>query len=104
MQVYATVIVKFATHYNATAHHLLAEKGYAPKLYACHSMDDGNGLFMVVTEFVSGIHGEAAVQESGKEYLPSEHHAAIRSALEALHSNVFVFADLRLPNVMIRQP
>jgi hypothetical protein len=46
------VVVKFTATYNEEVHKLLAEKGLAPKLYACQRVI-GN-LFMVVMERIDG--------------------------------------------------
>jgi hypothetical protein len=91
------VIVKFTAQYNPEAHRLLATKGFAPMLHPCVPVC--GGLYMVVMD---RVHGEMAWHVSHRgERLPYDVYKDIRDAIALLHSNNFVFGDLRTPNIMV---
>ena len=93
------VFVKFAVHYNATAHRLLAnhEPPLAPALHSCTRVI--GDMFMVVMEYLPGasllevlLPLPASVQEAI--------HRDVPRALEILHERDFVFGDLREANLL----
>ncbi|KAJ7677327.1 hypothetical protein B0H17DRAFT_945056, partial [Mycena rosella] len=96
------VVVKFHTKcYNTTAHTKLAALGLAPKLYY-HAAVRG-GLLMTVMEKVVGTTAFRWLWVNNTIRLPSSIYTDIHSAIKELHAVDFVFGDLRLPNIMIRE-
>ncbi|CAE6450431.1 unnamed protein product [Rhizoctonia solani] len=97
------IIVKFVRKYNADAHRLLAEHGFAPQLLYDGTMypDDqpGPDHNMVVMDFIQGADLEAL----GSSPLPRSVFNDIEAAIKLLHGRDFVFGDLREPNVMVLQ-
>jgi hypothetical protein len=98
------VVIKFVQRYNAEAHRILAEIGRAPELFYC-SGEDANapdlcGLIMVVMERVDG---KTAHERYGINSLPQLVFKQVQEAVETLHARNIVFADLRPPNIMVRQ-
>jgi serine/threonine protein kinase len=100
------IVVKFVDRYGEKAHRLLADADLAPKLLYCgspHLKDDQptyQSISMVVMEYVDGdtlAKAKRTMDEGTIETVRSE----VRRALELLHDNGLVFADLRPPNVMI---
>ena len=95
------IIVKFVEHYNADAHKLVATAGLAPVLYYCgkvsvRAQDPSYGrLKMVVVEFIQGT------TLYNRQAFPDSIVDQIKRALEVLHSNGYVFGNLRRPNIVI---
>ena len=95
------VIVKFVERYNADAHRLVATVGLAPALYYCGKVsvraeDPSYGrLKMVVVEFIQGS------TLYNRQALPASIVDQIKRALAVLHSNGYVFGNLRRPNILI---
>ncbi|THV02621.1 hypothetical protein K435DRAFT_652988 [Dendrothele bispora CBS 962.96] len=109
------LIVKFVARYGYEAHGLLAEKDFAPKLHYCGLLDgktdvqnypeaqgtirtDALGLYrgptrMVVMDFLDG---RSAIDSPP----PPNARKDIKTALDILHGNGFVFGDLREPNIV----
>ncbi|KAG8944248.1 hypothetical protein FRC03_002135 [Tulasnella sp. 419] len=97
-----SIVVKFAERYNVAAHLLLAKNGFAPKLLYPPSDDRicrVGTWSMIVMEFVDG---QNAAEEYGNRQLPESILKEIKRALDILHGENWVFGDLRLPNIMIR--
>ena len=100
------IVVKFVDRYGQRAHQILADEGLAPKLLYCGSprlVDDQpsyQSISMVVMEYVDGNTFAVAKQKMSEESVEAV-RAAVRSALELLHSHGLVFGDLRSPNIMI---
>jgi serine/threonine protein kinase len=96
------VVVKFVQTYNARAHRLLAAAGYAPELLYCSTEDphseDLGGLVMAIMEYVPG---KTAHERYGNNPLPQAIFNQVRNAVETLHTENIVFADLRPPNIMV---
>jgi hypothetical protein len=89
------VVVKFTVTYNEHAHKLMAEHGFAPKLYSSVPMIGGR--MMVVMERVQGTQ----MCDLRRRSLPSKLFDDIRKALDILHERNFVFGDLRNTNIMV---
>ena len=90
------VIIKFTACYNKEAHHLLAQAGFAPKLYFCERVI--GGLYMVVMEYVDG---KSLWQlRRDKIPIPPIVPKQVEAALHLLHENDIVFGDLRDPNIL----
>ncbi|EKM49127.1 uncharacterized protein PHACADRAFT_265818 [Phanerochaete carnosa HHB-10118-sp] len=90
------VLVKFTKRYNAKAHRILDEEGFAPRLYSCSRVY--GDLYMVVMEYLVG---ETMFdrQEAGKS-LPQSLYTDVDIAIGKLHEADIVFGDLCLPNIM----
>jgi hypothetical protein len=95
------IIVKFVERYNADAHQLVATVGLAPALYYCGKVgvraeDPIYGhLKMVVVEFIQGS------TLYNRQAFPASIVDHIKRALAVLHSNGYVFGNLRRPNILI---
>ncbi|KAF8581176.1 hypothetical protein K439DRAFT_251562 [Ramaria rubella] len=91
------LVVKFVSKYNAEAHRLLAENQLAPALHYVGMEDTGapkyGGRYMIVMDFVEGEHPS--------NFLSKDAADRIKKAVNLLHSQNFVFGDLRLPNILI---
>ncbi|QRV96607.1 kinase domain protein [Ceratobasidium sp. AG-Ba] len=100
------IVVKFVHDYNSTAHHLLAEKGLAPKLlYDSFNLLDC-GFRMVVMESIDAPNLFTYLKNNPTDHLASDMQAIqadLSSALSLLHSENMVFGDLRKPNVLVVQ-
>ncbi|KAF9260777.1 hypothetical protein L218DRAFT_931822 [Marasmius fiardii PR-910] len=110
---FVPVLVKFTRHYSATSHRILESSGLAPKLYYCDSEqnpepEEGTaGLFfwrMVVVEDFSTT--AMTLYDFTTTKKPSGTHSRqiaeqLRRAVGLLHSENYVFGDLRSINVMI---
>ena len=98
------VVVKFVQIYNARAHHLLAAAGRAPELLYCSTEDpnseDLGGLIMVIMEYIPG---KTAHERYGNNPLPRAVSDNVQKAVEILHNENIVFADLRPPNIMVTE-
>jgi serine/threonine protein kinase len=96
------VVVKFVQTYNARAHRLLSDAGHAPELLYCSKGDpnseDLGGLIMVVMEYVKG---KTAHERYHMDALPRAAFDQVQEAVEILHAENIVFADLRKPNIMV---
>ena len=85
------IFIKFTTEYNEEAHHLLAERHYAPQLL--HHSEFTPGWFIVVMEYIEGhdMHGHPF----------SDHDMErVQAAKNILHEDGIVFGDLRPNNIM----
>ena len=96
-QSHRSVIVKFVSRYNAAAQRLLAEQGLAPHIHYA-SIEDSTapmygGYHMVVMDFWDG---------NNPSELSGELMGRVSEAIQLLHSNNFVFRDLRLPNILVK--
>ena len=90
-----SIVVKFTQRYNSEAHNICAAEGYAPELIAVNDVGDWK---MVAMEFIEGD----ILQELGGKPSNSVFHQ-IESAIQLLHNHNFVFADLRMNNVMVKK-
>jgi hypothetical protein len=94
------VTIKFARHYGAQAHRLLAEAELAPHLY--HADEDSSKHYwrMIVMDHIPDalrldqFHG---TRSDGQRVA-----TCIQRAVDLLHRHELVFGDLRLANVLIR--
>ncbi|CAE6407480.1 unnamed protein product [Rhizoctonia solani] len=95
------IIVKFVQKYNADAHRLLAEHGFAPQL-----LYDGTyigllvGPGLVLYQQYLKLQG-ADLQSPGSSRPPRSVIKNTEAAIKILHSHDIVFGDLRRPNVMM---
>jgi hypothetical protein len=90
------VVVKFTAHYNEAAHRILAEAQLAPTLHFCERVI-GN-LYMVIMDRVDGK-SIWQLQEEGAP-VPTVVSKKVEHALNLLHAQDIVFADLRDPNIL----
>jgi len=92
------IVVKFVEDYNPAAHRLLEAKGLAPPLlYAGCESDDSvkfGDYWMVIMEFFVG--------SSPSSPLTSGLYKRVEAGIQALHEHNFVFGDLRLPNLLVK--
>ena len=99
-----SVVVKFVQRYGDKAHRLLAEKNLAPQLLYFGKVGVQHGdpsyghLSMVVVQYIDGMTLDNA-KKIGR--VPGTLVDQIKLALQHLHTNTFVFGDLRPSNVMI---
>ncbi|QRW11351.1 kinase domain protein [Ceratobasidium sp. AG-Ba] len=97
------IVVKFVRDYNSTAHHLLAEHGFAPN-DSVNFLDCG--FRMIVMESISAPDLFTYLKNRPTDYPTSDIQAIrgdISSALSILHAENMVFGDLRAPNVLVVQ-
>jgi len=87
------LFIKFTSRYNAAAHRLLEQKGYAPTLWHCSETVAGSGCFMVVMDHIDGE------DMSGRSFTGDDLRR-VREAKDLLHQNQFVFGDLRPDNIV----
>jgi len=87
------LFIKFTSRYNAAAHRLLAQEGYAPTLRHCSETVAGSGCLMVVMDHIDGT------DMSGRRFT-GEDLRRVREAINLLHQNQFVFGDLRPDNIV----
>ncbi|RIB07705.1 hypothetical protein C2G38_2252459 [Gigaspora rosea] len=96
------IVVKFVKNYNITAHKICSGKGYAPKILYQSPIDEFLALgryWMIIMEFV-GISLDRKLDQ--RDIRPSNLiYNDVKLAIELLHSNNYVFADLRLPNILV---
>ncbi|KAI0319419.1 hypothetical protein OF83DRAFT_1170250 [Amylostereum chailletii] len=88
-----TVVIKFTRRYGEAAHTLLAAIGLAPKLH--HHIPLESGWRMIVMDRVDGEH------PSNGTVLDEDSLHDVQLALTTLHSNGYVYGDLRRPNIML---
>ncbi|KIK52320.1 hypothetical protein GYMLUDRAFT_64339 [Collybiopsis luxurians FD-317 M1] len=89
------VVVKFASCYGEAGHRLLAEAGFAPRIYYC-GFEESIGLWVIVMDYIQGAVCNRKLIEHEKD--------SLSSAIAILHKNNLVFGDLREPNVIITEP
>jgi hypothetical protein len=92
-----SVIVKFSRRYCSDAHRLLAEAGFAPKLYYADGEDSTDILRMIVMQNIEDTIPLGDVPTLHRPQVFGQ----IRQALKLLHDNDFVFGDLRPPNILV---
>ncbi|RIB30445.1 hypothetical protein C2G38_2238221 [Gigaspora rosea] len=96
------IVVKFVKNYNITAQKICSERGYAPKILYQSPTDEFLALgkyWMIIMEFV-GISLDKKLNQ--RDIRPSNFiYNDVKLAIELLHSNDYVFADLRLPNILV---
>ena len=87
------LVIKFTEKYNAQAHQLLAEAGYAPRLH--HEERLHQGLVLLIMDYVKGVHPLEALTDT--------QYAQVEGAIKLLHENDIVFGDLRRPNLLVHE-
>ncbi|CAG8635563.1 2075_t:CDS:2, partial [Ambispora gerdemannii] len=94
------IIVKFTCHYNQRAHELCSEIGKAPKLLYINK-EVVDGFYMVVMDYVE------AEQLYDCDSLSHDEYKAvfkdIEEAIDKLHKENIVFADLRDSNILVNK-
>ncbi|CAG8621586.1 14511_t:CDS:2 [Ambispora leptoticha] len=94
------IIVKFAWQYNRRAHELCSEIGKAPKLlYINKEMVDG--FYMVVMDYVEAEPLYNCSSLSRDEYKTILKD--VKKAIDKLHEENIVFADLRDSNILVNK-
>lgn len=96
------IVVKFTKYYNVDAHNLCSGRGYAPKLLYHSSRNEFLALgeyIMIITEFV----GISLDRKLNQREIRSTNmiYDDVKFAIDLLHSRNCVFADLRLPNILV---
>ncbi|KAJ7596060.1 hypothetical protein C8J56DRAFT_1043162 [Mycena floridula] len=97
------VVVKFVHRYGLQVHQLLAQVGLAPQLFYFGPIEgavDYGTLKMVVMEYLEGT---TLVSKYPAGLLPGKLKAEVKKGLDAIHSNGFVYGDLRHPNIMVEK-
>ncbi|TFK72797.1 hypothetical protein BDN72DRAFT_815502 [Pluteus cervinus] len=97
------IVIKFVDgkFYGDKAHKLLADNGMAPELLYFgrvgiqEEAPSYGHLRMVVMDYIDGITAKVA------QDLPQSFTRRVRDIVTVLHSNGYVFGDLRSPNIMI---
>ncbi|OJT06306.1 hypothetical protein TRAPUB_2838, partial [Trametes pubescens] len=93
-------IVKFTKTYSPEGHRLLEAQALAPKLYFCEWVASVD-MYVVVMEHVRNAESTESVENEVR--MSAKDIAAVRKAVQLLHSNELVFGDLRRPNVLLRE-
>lgn len=92
------VVIKFVERYGEDVQQYLADKGKAPKLYYIGHLNGlrhttGSSITrMVVMEYIDS-----------KTTAPLDVHTQIKEILTNLHSEGYVFGDLRRPNILVNR-
>ena len=94
-----TVVVKFVETYCEEAHKLCAKSGWAPKLYGVHNIP--GGYKVVIMEYINGTSLDLFPRLRDSTTDSEAVYADVEGAIKQLHKEEFVFADLRLPNILV---
>ena len=92
------IIVKFTEVYNDEAHTLLATQGLAPQLLSC-DRSTLTGFVMIVMDYIDGKQLRHWYPQGRK--ISTQALEQVKSAMNLLHANEFVFGDLRWPNILV---
>ena len=98
------VVVKFTPTYNARAHRLLADRGFAPELiYDGTEGPRYGGLLMIVMEDAKGGTLSRLLNSSPRPPWSRLDTiiTSVKQAIELLHAENLVFGDLRTPNILV---
>lgn len=95
------IVVKFVQRYNAEAHQKLASLGLAPKLLFAGDESLGDGIRMIVMEYVPGDNLYTYLSGTTETAVIDSIRSDVEQALQVLHGDNIVFGDLRQPNVMV---
>jgi serine/threonine protein kinase len=89
------IVVKFTRTYSEDVHRRLANRGFAPELYAVEDL--AGGWKMVVMEYLSGweMLGKIAHEERLK------YKEKLQQALGVIHDRELVHGDVRGPNILV---
>ncbi|KAF4617832.1 hypothetical protein D9613_005704 [Agrocybe pediades] len=93
------VVVKFTRRYNAKAHQILADAGFAPQLHFC-GLIVGN-LYMVVMDYMPEAKCLADYEGDDSIGILPLAIEKVGVAVALLHAQNIVFADLRCGNIMV---
>ncbi|TFK33280.1 hypothetical protein BDQ12DRAFT_615533 [Crucibulum laeve] len=104
-QDFRKIVIKFVDNYGVAAHTVMANEGFAPKLLYYGFIDASQpslykDIRMVVMEFVDG---KTVDDIEINNELPGSFSEQLKGAISYLHSEGFVFGDLRQPNIMISE-
>ncbi|CAB4373929.1 unnamed protein product [Rhizophagus irregularis] len=97
------IVVKFALKYNAKAHIICAEKNYAPELLYYSDEEEAKrlgGYKMIIMEYIDGI-SLARKFNRGEIKTKNNIYADVKESMKLLHDKNLVFADLRIPNILV---
>lgn len=96
------IVVKFAKRYNSEAHKICHHKDLAPELIFV-SENIYNGFYMIIMKYIDGIQLDNLITDTHctQETLINI-YKDIKIAIDELHRNNIVFANLRPPNILIR--
>jgi len=91
------LVVKFCLTYNFQVHELLAERGFAPKIYSTEEL--AGGWVMVVMEEIEDAVEWNRETHGKKEVLIGQ----LRQVLDIMGEQKCVHGDLRGPNVLVKE-
>ncbi|CAG8722470.1 14701_t:CDS:2, partial [Dentiscutata erythropus] len=94
------IIVKFAWQYNQRAHELCSEIGKAPKLFYINK-EVVDGFYMVVMDYIEAVPLYYCDSLSHDEYKTILE--CVEEAIDKLHDENIVFADLRDSNILVNK-
>ncbi|KAG7098113.1 hypothetical protein E1B28_000084 [Marasmius oreades] len=98
------IVIKFVRRYNQDAHLMMGERGFAPKLLGYRPLreeDPGyDDLALLATEYVEG---ETLFDLYRGGVLPKRVKQGVEEALQVLNGAGYIFADLRRPNLIVRE-
>jgi len=91
------IVIKFTDHYSEKAHRLCSQNGRAPELLYINRII--NGFFMVVMDYIDSkpLDNCDSLKLDDYEKIIKD----VENAVELLHNNDIVFADLRASNILV---
>lgn len=103
------IVVKFVQRYGKDVHEFLAKQNFAPELLyfgkidPCSTSPSYGALSMVVMEYLIGntVHELIQAEEFDRIGTQSGFPASLKRIIEVLHSEGYVFGDLRPPNIIV---
>ncbi|KAF9433529.1 hypothetical protein BGZ76_009319 [Entomortierella beljakovae] len=100
------IVVKFTHRYDYAAHGLCATNKLAPRLL--HFGGGTNdfslaGLHVIIMEYISPCPLETTLVKDYSRQERQRFFQDIRQAITLLHSNGYVFGDLRIPNILVHK-
>ncbi|KAG7098111.1 hypothetical protein E1B28_000082 [Marasmius oreades] len=98
------IVIKFVRRYSKKTHVMMGEQGFAPKLLGYRPLreeDPGyDDLVLLAMEYVEG---ETLFDRYRGDVLPKRVKQGVQDALQALNDAGYIFADLRRPNLIVRE-
>ncbi|KAG7091748.1 hypothetical protein E1B28_008149 [Marasmius oreades] len=98
------IVIKFARRYNKEAHVMMGELGFALKLLGYCPLRDGespyDNLVLLAMEYVEG---GTLYEQYENRVLPTHVKRDVQEALQVLNGAGYIFADLRRPNLIVRE-
>ncbi|KAK7689849.1 hypothetical protein QCA50_006488 [Cerrena zonata] len=92
------VVIKFTDSYNANAHRMLAEYGFAPTLHFYASVCGGHHMIIM-----DKVQGRTAHSTFLRRPVPLPIKERVEKAIGLLHQSDLVFGDLRRGNIMVTE-